>query len=225
MVPVLFYTPETCAFGSIVALEWLAMPFKLCRIDQEAMKSEAYRKLNPLGLVPTFKSGEGVLTESAAILQHIGFLGLKKHIAFRQGTPEFDRLNQVMSFLTTELHASFGPIYHPERWIEDASAHEGLKQKAMMDIVPAKFKHVEKMINRHGWLVADKPTIADAYFYGVGRAGAKFINFDTEFPKVAKFFSEFKKDEAVIFAEAIEKGTAPKAPAGYKGEVHLSEFA
>ncbi len=224
MIPVLFYAPGSCAFGSIVALEWLAMPFRLCRLTGEEMHSEAYRKINPLGQVPAFKSGEGLLTESAAILQHIGFLGLKKHIAFRQGTAEFDHLNQVMSFLTTGLHTAMAPTYHPDRWADDEMAQEEIKTKAMEVTVPLRFKQIEKMFNRHGWLAGDHPTIADAYFYGVGRGAAKYIDFERSFPAVAKFFNEFKKNEAVVFAEAIEQGSSPKAPAGYKGEAHLAEF-
>jgi len=37
--PVLFYMPGTCAFGSIVALEWLGRPFRLCRIEPADLQS------------------------------------------------------------------------------------------------------------------------------------------------------------------------------------------
>ncbi|MCR7705994.1 glutathione S-transferase, partial [Pseudomonas aeruginosa] len=34
MEPVLFYgVPHGCSFGSIVALEWLGRPYRLCRIE------------------------------------------------------------------------------------------------------------------------------------------------------------------------------------------------
>ena len=37
MEPVLFYgVPQGCSFGSIVALEWLNQPYRLCRINMPA---------------------------------------------------------------------------------------------------------------------------------------------------------------------------------------------
>ena len=57
MEPVLFYgVPSGCSFGSIVALEWLGIPYKLCRIDMpecsvplEARQSIAGHKVGERG--------------------------------------------------------------------------------------------------------------------------------------------------------------------------------
>lgn len=95
MAPVLFYIPGTCAFGSIVSLEWLCLPFHLCRLDNKSIKSDSYLRLNPLSQVPTLKYQDVNLTESAAILQHIGFLGISKGLAYKQGTQKFDELNSI----------------------------------------------------------------------------------------------------------------------------------
>jgi glutathione S-transferase len=221
MTPILYYLPETCAFGSIVALEWLGKPFRLCRLDETSLKSDAYRKLNPLLQVPTYKSAEGILTESAAILQHVGFQGLSKGIAFKQGTPEYDHLNEMMSFLTTSLHSSIGPIVHPDRVADQERSQEDAVHHAKTVTVPSHFKHIEERLSRHKWLVGDKPTIADAYFYGIARAAKKFINFDKDFPATAKFFDRMKTDPGVVFAHAVEDGkiTAPKSASGFAGEV------
>jgi glutathione S-transferase len=79
------------------------------------------------------------------------------------------------------------------------------------------------MINRHGWLAGDHPTIADAYFYGVGRKANEFINFEKSFPKIASFFSRFKLDPGVVFAQAIEDQESPKNSVGFRGEIILGE--
>ncbi|MBC7538490.1 MAG: glutathione S-transferase family protein [Bacteriovorax sp.] len=223
-IPVLFYIPGTCAFGSIVALEWLGMPFRLCRLDGTSIKLEAYLKLNPLSQVPVFKSKDGVLAESAAILQHIGFLGLDKGMAYKQGTQKYDHLNQVMSFLTTSLHTSIGPTIHPDRSADSQLAQQEVVHKAKTETIPARFKHIEQMMNNYGWLAGDHPTIADAYFYGVARAAKEFINLEKDFPKTASFFLRFKSNPGVIFAQAIEDQKPPKSSVGFKGEVTLSEL-
>ena len=186
------------------------------------LKSEHYKQLNPLSQVPTFKTSNGVLTESAAILQHIGCLDLSKRICYTQGTRDYDLLNQVMSFLTTSLHTSMSPIVHPDRSSDEISCQNAVKQKAINETVPSRFAHVESMFNRHGWLAGDHPTIADAYFYGVGRKGLEFIDVEKNFPKIADFFSRFKSNPAVEFAEAVENETAPKKSTGFKGEVSMT---
>lgn len=224
MTPILFYIPGTCAFGSIVALEWVKMPFRLCRLNAGDIKSPSYLKLNPLSQVPTLKSKEGVLTESAAILQHLGFLGIDRKITFKQGTINYDHLNQVMSFLTTSLHTSIGPVIHPDRMANDLKAQGDVVEKAKTETIPARFRHIEKLINANGWLAADHPTIADAYFYGVARAAKEFIHFEKDFPKIAKLFLKLKSDPAVIFAQAIEDQTPFKSSGGFKGEVILSDL-
>ncbi len=219
MIPVLFYLPGTCAFGSIVTLEWLGMPFQLCRLDGTTIKSEAYLKINPLAQVPTYKSSEGVLTESAAILQHIGFFGLEKGLTYKQGTRKYDQLNQIMSFLTTGLHTSIGPIIHPDRSANNPTTQQEVVQKSKTETVPSRFEHIEQMFNNYGWLIDKHPTIADAYLYGVGRAAKEFINFEKDFPKTSDFFSRFKTDPAVVFAQAIEDQTPTKTSGGFKGDI------
>ena len=220
MIPVLFYLPGTCAFGSIVTLEWLGLPFNLCRLDRESLHSPAYRSINPLSQVPTFASVEGVITESNAILEHLGFLGLKKKLAYAQGTPDFDHLNQIMSFLTTSLHTSMNPIVHPDRAADAALSRADVVHKAKTETVPARLAHVEQILDRHEWLCGANPTIADAYFYGVGRKAKEFIQLAADFPKIASFFVRFSQDPGVLFAQAIEDGNkSPGGTGGFRGEL------
>jgi glutathione S-transferase len=224
MTPILFYLPGSCAFGSIVTLEWIGQPFYLCRLDGLGLKSATYLHLDSLSQVPTFESKTGSLTESAAILQHIAFLDLDKKLTYRQGTKDYDHLNQMMSYLTTSLHTSIGPIVHPDRAADEESAQKAVVQKAKNYTVPARLRHIEQMINHHGWLAGDHPTIADAYFYGVARAAKEFINFEKDFPIVFDFFLRFKSDPGVVFAQAIEDQKPEYSSGGFKGHVELASL-
>jgi glutathione S-transferase len=40
----------------------------------------------------------------------VGARGIGKGLSFAQGTPGFDRLNQVLAFLNTSFFAAFGPL-------------------------------------------------------------------------------------------------------------------
>src|SRR5205809_766201 len=101
MEPILFYgIPHGCSFGSIVALEWLNEPYRLCRIDMLAeSKDETYTRVNPDHQTPALLlQNRVVLNESFAILHHLAARDLSKKLSFRQGTEEFDRLNYVLAF-------------------------------------------------------------------------------------------------------------------------------
>lgn len=61
MEPVLFYgVPHGCSFGSIVALEWLGRPYRLCRIEMPLETGErTYVRLNPARQTPTLLLEDG----------------------------------------------------------------------------------------------------------------------------------------------------------------------
>ena len=115
MEPVLFYgVPGGCSLASIIALEWLGQPYKLCRIEMlEQPWPAAFSRFNPRMKTPALRLGGGgaSLTESAAILQHIGARGVKQGLGFRQGTLESDRLTEMLSYLTTDFFAAFAPLW------------------------------------------------------------------------------------------------------------------
>ena len=87
MVQTLMYgIPSGCSFGSIVALEWLGEPYRLCRIEMPAVvQSDAYREINPVGETPTLVTATGdPISESMAILNHLGARGIGKDCPSRK---------------------------------------------------------------------------------------------------------------------------------------------
>jgi GST-like protein len=78
------------------------------------------KRLNPLMQVPTLIiPGGGVLTESAAILTHLGLAfplsGLLAHEVLERG-----QQLRALAYITTNCYASIGLIDYPERWLPDA---------------------------------------------------------------------------------------------------------
>lgn len=55
-LPILFYSPGTCALGAIVALEWVAHPYALCRVERAARATPEFRRINPQGKVPALRT-------------------------------------------------------------------------------------------------------------------------------------------------------------------------
>ena len=155
MEPVLLYgVPQGCSFGSIVALEWLGQPYRLCRIKmmEDDMQSDLYARFHPGRKTPALMLEDGtVLTESAAILQNIAFRGISKGLGFAQGTREYDRLNQRIAFLTTTYFAAFGPLWHAYK-MDEKSHVPGVLREVGRETVDKAHEQLESMLANSEWL-------------------------------------------------------------------------
>lgn len=224
MEPILFYgVPEGCSFGTIVALEWLGKPYRLCRIEMPGIvSSEAYKRLNPVGETPSMMTEESaVLSESMAILNHLGARGLDSGLAFPQGSVEFDRLNQMLAFLNTSFFNAFTPFWHV---VEHDS--EGVERQALMDFGRGKVEQahadLEAMLNGHDWLLGKERSLADAYFAGIARWNEFHGVLDmTGYPGLHRLRERLDRDPGVRFAHAIEQGKTATSSGGFLGHVSL----
>ncbi|MGE6385126.1 glutathione S-transferase family protein [Pseudomonas sp. NPDC078416] len=77
------------------------------------------KRLNPLMQVPTLVIPGGVLTESAAILTHLG-LAFPLSGLLSQDALERAQQLRALAYLTSNCYASIGLIDYPERWLPDA---------------------------------------------------------------------------------------------------------
>ncbi|MGY6564450.1 MAG: glutathione S-transferase family protein [Halomonadaceae bacterium] len=229
MEPVLFYgVPQGCSFGSIVALEWLGKPYRLCRIEMLEQPWDAlYAKINPLFKTPALLLEDGEpLTESLAILQHLAARDLEARLGFAQGSREFDRLNQMLAYLNTDFFAAFGPLWT----LYDTQGMSGVEQEMLRRLgresVAESCVYLNELLAEREWLLGDARSVADAYFVGIARWAEYHRLFDLkqEYPNLARHLAKLKDDPAVRFAEAIERGELPTGVGHFKGHVSLHEL-
>lgn len=228
MEPVLFYgVPHGCSFGSIVALEWLGEPYRLCRIDMLA-KDPLYARVNPLQETPTLLlEGGEALSESLAILQHVAARGVGEGLGFKQGTRERDRLSSVLAYLHTTLHSAFGPAWHAYKLAADAPEKELLRGIARESAARA-YARLEPMLVGQDWLAGARTrTIADAYLVGIARWGEDLGLFELarDFPRLHGHLQKLEADQAVVFAHAIEDGREATSVGGFMGHVPLADLS
>lgn len=223
-VPVLFYgVPAGCSFGSIVALEWLGEPYRLCRIEMlEHPWPELFARVNPLNKTPALLTARGdALAESAAILQHIA----ARDPNARPGTPEFDRLAAMLSFLVTDFFSAFSPLWlaFEGAGIDDAQ-RAFLRERGRRD-VGAACAYLDDVLRTRRWLLGDRRTVADAYLAGV----ARWIEFHElgdvadAHPNFRRYREQLRAEPAVAFAQAIEDG-ALATSSNFRGHVTLDEL-
>lgn len=228
MEPVLLYgVPQGCSFGSIVALEWLGQPYRLCRINMPGdMQSDLYARINPVRETPALLLEDGtVLTESAAILQNIATRGIDRGLGFKQGTREYDRLNQVIAFLNTTYFSAFGPLWRAYEMGENPPVQSVLRDVGRQAVAKA-HERLEAALGGSEWLAGPRQTLADAYFIGLARWG-KYHRVVTpgQYPKLDRLIERLEADPAVVFAHAIEDERPATSSGGFRGQLTLEELS
>ncbi len=221
--PILFFSPGACSFGSIVALEWAGIPYRLCSVDKAQRQTPEFKRINPLAAVPAYKAADGhTLTENAAILQHIAAQNPAAKISAEYGSADWDRQNYLISLFSSGFHVAFYPYFMPQRYIGDEKLMPEVKDFAVKNI-RAKYEQVNTLLEGRDYFIGNKPTIVDAYFFGMSRWGAALFNIGQDFPNIARFEANLAKEPAVQFALAAEKQDSSAKPTGrFEGFVELS---
>ena len=109
----LYYRAGACSMATHIVLNELGAAFDLERVDTQAGVTESgtdYKTINSRGYVPALILNNGeTLTENAAILQYLfdEYFGDKVDVTILRRA----RLQEALSFLSSELHAAFRPLF------------------------------------------------------------------------------------------------------------------
>ncbi len=118
-----------------------------------------FLKVNPLGLVPTLRTDDGVvLTENAAILQYVADRFPQSHLGTGAGIDR-SRLHQWLCFIGTELHKGlFVPVLDRKA---PAEAKSYVLEKNL-----SRLDYLENYLKGRDYLL-DHFSVADAYLVTV----------------------------------------------------------
>jgi glutathione S-transferase len=223
---ILFYgVPEGCSFGSIVALEWSGAKYHLCRIGMpEVVSSEAFEPINPVGETPSLLLPDGgIVSESMAILHHIAVKARSRGLGFEPGSPEDDRLHQMLAFLNTSFFGAFSPLWYSVEHKLEPAANQALRDYGVR-AVEKRHAQLEVLLGGRDWLIGDRKSLADAYFMGIARWNDFHQVVDRrQFPKLNSLYERMLEDPAVRFAHAIEHEEPVQSGGGFLGHVGLQQ--
>lgn len=223
----LFYgVPEGCSFGSIVALEWSGLPYRLCRIDMpETVSGADYRHINPMAETPTLMLADGrLVSESMVILGHIAARTMDKGLGFKAGTPDDDRLKQMLAFLNTSFFNAFSPLWHAFEHDLTDEARDALRAYGFAKVAQA-HAQLETLLDGKQWLLGDRKSLADAYFMGIARWNDFHKVVDrTAYPALNDLYQRMLDDPAVRFAHAIEHEEPATGAGSFLGHVTLGDM-
>ncbi len=113
----LYYAPGACSLSPHIALVEAGLPFALEKVDLRskiAASGEDFGKVNSKGYVPALELDDGqVLTEGTAIIQYVADQAPEAGLAPAAGTMGRYRLQEWLTFISTELHKALGSMFDP----------------------------------------------------------------------------------------------------------------
>lgn len=161
----LYYSPGACSIATRIVLHEAGIDAEFEKVDLRAKITESgddYSVLNPAGAVPLLVLDDGErVSENVAILTLLADrhpdLGL-------DGPMGRIRLIEMLSFLSTELHAAFKPFFHDVAEPAKVKAAEAVERR--LDLL------ADRM--RGPFLFGERFTVADAYLFAMLRWAVGF---------------------------------------------------
>jgi glutathione S-transferase len=159
----LYFSPLACSMATRIALYETGAEANYLEVDPptKTVLSDGsdFRAVNPLGLVPTLRTDDGViLTENAAILQYVADRFPNAGLGADAGIDR-SRLHQWLCFIGTELHKGLFVTLLDRKAPQEAKTYVLDKNLSRLDVLDSHLKGREFLL--------DHFTVADAYLVTV----------------------------------------------------------
>ena len=159
----LYYSPGACSLSPRIALTEAGLAFEPVLASTKTHKLQDgtdYYGINPLGYVPLLELDDGtLLREGPAIVQYIADLVPTKNLAPANGTLQRYRLKEWLTFIGTEIHKTFSPLFSP-------ATPEDYKTIAKEKLV-SRLKWLDGQLEGKQYLMGDHFSVADGYLFTV----------------------------------------------------------
>ncbi|WP_414471905.1 glutathione transferase GstA [Microvirga sp. M2] len=159
----LYYAPGACSLAPHIVAREADLPVTLVKVDLSKHLTETgenFRAINPKGYVPAIVLKDGsLLTEAAALLQYLADQQPGAGLAPANGTMERYHLIEWLTFVSTEIHKGFGPLWNP--------ATPDSVKAATKERLATRFAYLDEVLAKQPFLTGETFTIADAYLFTV----------------------------------------------------------
>jgi glutathione S-transferase len=159
----LYYSPGACSLSPHIALREAGLAFEPVLASTKSHKLQDgtdYYGINPLGYVPLLEMDDGAtLREGPAIVQWIADQAPSKNLAPAAGTLARYRLQEWLTFIGTEMHKGFSPLFNP------ATPEE--YKVAVKDKLKSRFTWLDGQLAGKDYLMGEHFTVADGYMFTI----------------------------------------------------------
>ncbi len=196
----LYYTPGVCSLAPHIALREAGQEFDLIKVDLYAKQTDGgadFNQVNRHGKVPALDIGEDtVLTENPAILQYIADRNPDAGLAPPAGSSARYRLHSWLSYLGSELHKLFGPLFAP--------GHSDDEKKRSTQGIDSALTRLDEELSARDYLVGDRFSVADAYLFTI-LGWPKMVGIDMgKYPALNAYTGRIAQRESVQAALKAE---------------------
>ena len=159
----LFFSPGACSLSPRIALLEAGLPFTTQKVDLNAKQLDGggdFWAINSKGYVPLLQLDNGeYLSEGPTIVQYIADQNPASGLAPKDGTMERYRLQEMLNFITSEIHKGFSPLFDPTLSPE-------VKQ-VFKDKLSKRFDWLTTQLEGRDYLMGANFTVADGYLFTV----------------------------------------------------------
>jgi len=159
----LYYSTGACSLSPHIALREAGLPFELVLASTKTHQladGTDYYTINPKGYVPLLELDNGErLTEGPAIVQYIADQAPGKNLAPANGTMARYRLQEWLTFIGTEIHKTFSPLFSPAT-TDDVRA-------AIKARILGRLGYVNEQLASKNYLLGEQFSVADGYLFTV----------------------------------------------------------
>jgi glutathione S-transferase len=159
----LYSKPGACSTADHIALQWTGQPYDVELLTKETLKAPAFLAINPAGSVPAVVDGDFVLTQNAAIMGYIADTYPQAGLAGDGSAQQRAEATRWLSFVNSDLHPAFSPLFGPGNYIGDESQYDAIRAAAHKRL-RGLFERADKQLDGREWLAGFR-SFADPYFY------------------------------------------------------------
>ena len=159
----LYSKPGACSTADHIALQWTGGAFEVEVMDKDTMKAPAFLAINPAGAVPAVVDGDFVLNQNAAIMGYIADSFPQAGLGGDGSPRQRAEATRWLSFVNSDLHPAFTPMFAPGKFIEDPAQYEAIKAAARLR-VRSVLETAERRLQDRQWLAGFR-SFADPYLY------------------------------------------------------------
>jgi glutathione S-transferase len=179
----LFYHPGACSLSPHIVAREAGIDLTLENVDLQNKLTAGgvdFLTINPKGYVPTLQLDNGeILTEGPAIIQYLADQKPATKLTPAAGTLERYRLQEMLTYLNSEIHKTYSPLFNP--------AVTPAEREAKIAYLYKRYALIEDQLSKHKFLLGDQFTVADAYLFTV-TGWADHLKIDlSRFPKLQAF--------------------------------------
>lgn len=190
----LYFSKGACSLAVRILINELGLKSEYEAVNLQTKKTENgkdFFAINPKGCVPALATADNkILTENITIQIYLAETNKATQLLPNLGDFKRYQVIEWISFISTEIHKSFGAIFNP-------NIADSLKNELFVPNLKKKFAYVEKCVAQKNYLMGNDYSLPDGYLF-VMLLWTQLKKIDIqEFKQLNHYFENLKKRESI----------------------------